>query len=290
MNFIEISVEICTKIIDNYFIEISVEICTKIIDNYFIEISVEICTKYTFFLKIVYNMLVNLYDNINFNKIKFSSKPYKKEMIVDKVVRSIYFIDINYYKKPLYIQLPKLSIVKLEDSKIQIVIHDYLYQKFIKQIEELVIDKVYNNCETWFNKRFTIDKIISSLITQIQYKNNEYILELNYDNETIFYNQYKTQLNKSDIQLPIDIICIIRLENLQFIDNKFTYNIFLEQAKIIQKLRLKEYSILEQSLENETINKVSLENNTSNISLENNYYDQCSKESILDDEYYSENK
>ena len=111
------------------------------------------------------------------------------------------------------------------------------------------------------------------------------------NNETIFYNQYKTQLNKSDIQLPIDIICIIRLENLQFIDNKFTYNIFLEQAKIIQKLRLKEYSILEQSLENETINKVSLENNTSNISLENNCYDQCSNESsILDDEYYSENK
>ena len=170
-------------------------------------------------------------------------------------------------------------------------INDYLYQKFIKQIEELIIDKVYNNSETWFNKRFTMNKIISSLITQIQYKNNEYILELNYDNQTIFYNQYKTQLNKDDIQLPVDIICIIRLENLQFIDNKFTYNIFLEQAKIIQKLRLKEYSILEQSLENETINKVSLENNTSNISLENNCYDQCSNESsILDDEYYSENK
>lgn len=231
-------------------------------------------------------MLVNLYDNINFNKIKFSSKPYKKEIIVDKNVRSIYFIDINYYKKPLYIQLPKLSIVKIDNSKIQIVIHDYLYQKFIKQIEELIIDKVYNNSESWFNKRFTMNKIISSLITQIQYKNNEYILELNYDNETIFYNQYKTQLNKDDIQLPIDIICIIRLENLQFIDNKFTYNIFLEQAKIIQKLRLKEYSILEQSLENETD-----DNNTSNMSLKNNYYDQSSKESsVLDDEYYCENK
>jgi len=214
-------------------------------------------------------MLVNLYDNINFNKIRFSSKPYKKEIIVDKMVRSIYFIDINYYKKPLYIQLPKLSIIKMDNFKIQIVIHDYLYQKFIKQIEELIIDKVYNNSETWFNKKFTMNKIISSLITQIQYKNNDYILELNYDNETIFYNQYKSQLNKEDIQLPIDIICIIRLENLQFIDNKFTYNIFLEQAKIIQKLRLKEYSILEQTLENDTddlssenktINKESLEN------------------------------
>ena len=172
-------------------------------------------------------MLVYLYDNINFNKIKFSSKPYKKEIIVDNEVKSIYFIDINYYKKPLYIQLPKLSMIQLGESKIQIKIYSYLYQKFIKQIEELVIDKVYNNSETWFNKRFTMNKIMNSLMTQIQYKNDEFILELGYDKDTIFYNQYKKQINSNEINLPIDIICIIRIENLQFIDNKFTYNIFL---------------------------------------------------------------
>ena len=136
-------------------------------------------------------MLVYFYDTINFDKIKFSSKPYKKEINNDNEMKSIYFIDINYYKKPLYIQLPKLSIVKLDDSKILIKISDYLYHKFIKQIEELVIDKVYNNSEMWFNKRFTMNKIINCLITHVQYKNKEYIMELNYDKDTIFYNQYK---------------------------------------------------------------------------------------------------
>lgn len=223
-------------------------------------------------------MLVYLYDNINFNKIKFSSKPYKKEIIVDNQIRSVYFIDINYYKKPLYIQLPKLSIIKLDNLKIQIKIHEFLYQKFIKQIEELIIDKVYNNSEIWFDKRFTMDKIINSLITQVQYKNGEFLLEINYDKDTIFYNQYKKQINISEIKLPVDIVCIIRIENLQFIDNKFTYNIFLEQAKIIENLRLKEYSILEN--DSESCSNDSFSNKLRSESTEKN-------SSILEDEYYS---
>lgn len=238
-------------------------------------------------------MLVYLYDNINFNKIKFSSKPYKKEIMVDNEVKSIYFIDINYYKKPLYIQLPKLSMIQLGESKIQIKIYSYLYQKFIKQIEELVIDKVYNNSETWFNKRFTMNKIMNSLMTQVQYKNDEFILELGYDKDTIFYNQYKKQINSDEINLPIDIICIIRIENLQFIDNKFTYNIFLEQAKIIENLRLKEYSILQNESDSKSISK-SISNSISKSisnSISNSDSKLSSKDtSILDDEYYFENK
>ena len=234
-------------------------------------------------------MLVYLYDNINFNKIKFSSKPYKKEIIVDNQVKSIYFIDINYYKKPLYIQLPKLSMIQLSDSKIQIKIYSYLYQKFIKQIEELVIDKVYNNSETWFNKRFTMNKIMNSLMTQVQYKNDEFILELGYDKDTIFYNQYKKQINSNEINLPIDIICIIRIENLQFIDNKFTYNIFLEQAKIIENLRLKEYSILQNDSDSKSISK-SISNSISNSDSNSDSKLSSKDTSILDDEYYFENK
>lgn len=242
-------------------------------------------------------MLVYLYDNINFNKIKFSSKPYKKEIMVDNEVKSIYFIDINYYKKPLYIQLPKLSMIQLGESKIQIKIYSYLYQKFIKQIEELVIDKVYNNSETWFNKRFTMNKIMNSLMTQIHYKNDEFILELGYDKDTIFYNQYKKQINSDEINLPIDIICIIRIENLQFIDNKFTYNIFLEQAKIIENLRLKEYSILQNDSDSNKSDSKS--NSKSDSKSDSNKSDSKSDSksnnklsskdtSILDDEYYFE--
>ncbi len=244
-------------------------------------------------------MLVYLYDNINFNKIKFSSKPYKREIVVDSQIKSIYFIDINYYKKPLYIQLPKLSIVHLDNSKIQIKMYDYLYQKFIKQIEELVIDKVYNNSETWFNKRFTMNKIMKSLKTQIQYKNNEFILELVYDKDTVFYNQYKKQIDINDIKLPTDIICIIRIENLQFIDDKFTYTIFLEQAKIIENLRLKEYSILQNESDSNSYNN---SYNKSNNKFHDNSNDKSDDKdtsisisddkdtSILDDEYYLENK
>lgn len=231
-------------------------------------------------------MLVYLYDNINFNKIKFSSKPYKKEIIVNKQVRPVHFIDINYYKKPLCIQLPKLSIIKLDNLKIQIKIHEFLYQKFIKQIEELIVDKVYNNSEMWFNKRFTMDKIINSLITQVQYKNNEFLLELNYDKDTIFYNQYKKQINISEIKLPVDIVCIIRIENLQFIDNKFTYNIFLEQAKVIENLRLKEYSILENDSES-CSNGVSSNKFRCESSYKSSYKSTEKNSSILEDEYYS---
>lgn len=232
-------------------------------------------------------MLVYLYDNINFNKIKFSSKPYKKEIIVDNRLRSVYFIDINYYKKPLYIQLPKLTTIKLENLKIQIKIHDFLYQRFIKQIEELIIDKVYNNSEIWFNKRFTMDKIINSLMTHVQYKNDEFLLELNYDKDTIFYNQYKKQIDIKEINLPVDIVCIIRIENLQFIDNKFTYNIFLEQAKVIENLRLKEYSILENDSDSVTKFSKKIDSSSSSSSNKFSYNSTEKNSSILEDEYYS---
>lgn len=202
-------------------------------------------------------MSIYLYDTIDISKIRFSSKPYKSEIKDgNNGTKSVYFIDINYYKNPLYIQLPKLSVIKVENSKIWIKINDNVYQRLIKLIEECIIDKVYNNSKKWFNgKRFTMNKIMNSLITPIQYKNGDYILEMIYDKNTSFYNQYKSQVTllanassgKSTLRelLPIDSVCIIKLEGLQFVDNKFTYNIFLEQAKIFQPVRLKEYSILE---------------------------------------------
>ena len=257
-------------------------------------------------------MSVYLHDKINLNKIRFSSKPYKKK-IDDKF---IHFIDINYYKTPLYIQLPKCSIVKIneEDLKIQIKIDDYLYQSFIKQIEDVVVNTVYKNSELWFGKQYTMNKITNSLITLIQYKNDEYILEINYDKDTQFYNQYKLQLSVNDILLPNDAVCIIRLDNLQFINDKFTYNILLEQSKIFQKLRLNEYSIveshgsqIESGQENihlddnkdnknpqKISNRLSSSNSSSSMSIISDIKSNSDKRDvttdILEDEYYLENK
>lgn len=254
-------------------------------------------------------MSVYLHDKININKIRFSSKPYKKK-IDDKF---IHFIDINYYKTPLYIQLPKCSIVKINEEflKIQVKIDDYLYQSFIKQIEDLVVNTVYKNSEVWFGKRFTMNKIISSLITLIQYKNDEYLLEINYDKDTQFYNQYKLQVGINEIILPNDAVCIIKLDNLQFIDNKFTYNILLEQSKIFQKLRLNEYSIVESHGSNNDNREGSIidiiDNNKNPQKISNRLTSSSSSMSIisdiksnsdkkdattdiLEDEYYLENK
>lgn len=234
-------------------------------------------------------MSVYLYDTIDITKIRFSSKPYKREIMDNDRLKSVYFIDINYYKNPLYIQLPKLSIIKLDNFKILIKISDYVYQRFIKVIEECVIDKVYNNSERWFNgKRFTMNKIMNGLVTPVHYRNKEYILEIIYDKDTTFYNQYKSYINVDNINLPIDGVCIIKLDNLQFVENKFTYNIFLEQAKIFENKRLKEYSILEKSI-SDKFDKNKTEKSEHSFS-DINESSSSSINSVLEDEYYLEKK
>ena len=95
-----------------------------------------------------------------------------------------------------------------------------------------------------------MNKIINCLISPYN-KSNECVLELISHKNTLFFNKYKNIIDQQDIinnikeNNPIELISLIKISNLQFLNNKFTYNIVLEQAKVFMEDRLVEYSIID---------------------------------------------
>lgn len=220
--------------------------------------------------------MIYKYTDLDIKKIKFGETSYNKLQTIkiddEYLEKNVYYIDIYYDNDALYIQLPKTQIymLKLEKNLLKIKIDDKL-NDFVKKLEEYIIMTVYKNSELWFNgKCFTMNKIVNSIIRNINYIKRDIIMTLTIDKDCKFYNQYgidiSSELENLDFE-NIDMIGIIKLDNLQFIDNKFTYNIVLEQAKIYNIKKILEYSILDES---DKDTSVSIQNTNDN--LEDEYY------------------
>lgn len=250
--------------------------------------------------------MIYKYTDIDIKKIKFGETSYNKLQNVkidnecleknikyQELVDKVHYIDIYYNNDALYIQLPKTQIYScnLNNNLLQIKIDDK-FHKFIKKLEEYIIWSVHKNSELWFGgKRFTMNKIVNSIIRSVSYINKnegvDLIMTLTVDKKCKFYNQYGISIIEFDLEefskgtIPTsvedgrDIVCIIKLDNLQFIDNKFTYNIVLEQAKIYNYKKLIEYSILDES---DNITSVSTlltsVEDYNGINLEDEYYNE----------------
>ena len=204
--------------------------------------------------------MIYKYTDIDINEIRFSDISYNKLKCIsmgdEKLEKNIYYIDMYYNNDSLYIQLPKnkLYMINYDNKIVKIIIDEKMNDNFIKKLEEYIIKVVHKNSELWFNgKKFTMNKIVNCIIRNVNYVKENIIMTLTLDNECKFFNQYGIFLNKRDLQFSegelldknIDIVCVIKIDNLQFIDNKFTYNIVLEQAKIYNNKKITEYSILD---------------------------------------------
>jgi hypothetical protein len=238
-------------------------------------------------------MTIYLYNKIDINKIKFDKVPYEKYIEDSK---TIHYIDISYNKSDLYMQIPKGKIISF-DIENKIVSIETNINTFIKNLENLIVNTVYKYSTRWFNgKQFTINKIKNGLLSNLS-KN---ILHLTIDKLPSLYDQYKNIINIKDLQnllmenLDINIVCIVKLLNLQFIDNKFTYNLVLEQAKIYKKESIKEYSIIESESdsgdliiekEENTINEDVVRRQGNNVVRRQDTIKDISE---LEDEYYKE--
>ena len=123
-------------------------------------------------------------------------------------------------------------------------------------VSEHICKTIHRQSEKWFSKTFTMNKILNSLESPFKkIDNGNFILNLSINKMTSFFNRYKSLMKITDIEdyfklhnnnNNIDIICLIKLFNLEFFENKFTYNFQLEQAKIFTKEeKLIKYSIID---------------------------------------------
>lgn len=227
-------------------------------------------------------MSVLMYNNVNIKRIKFSDRPYKKikkiKLDDDMIVKNVYYIDIDYDNEPFYVQMPscKLKSINEDDNVVTFIIDKIVYRDFIRELENYVIQNVYENSETWFSgKVFTMSKIIKCFVSLVDtIDDDNYEFTMSFSKYLKIYDQFKTNLTLEDIDINhndlLEVVSIINIRNLQFIDNMFTCNILLEQMKIHKDTRIVGYSIME----SDNVSK----------SIQND----ISTESLLMDEYYSD--
>lgn len=225
-------------------------------------------------------MSVLMYNNVDIKKIKFSDRPYKKIKKIklgdDVVVKSIYYIDIDYDNRPLYVQMPscKFKSINEDDNMITFIIDKIVYRDFLRRLENFVVQNVYENSETWFSgKVFTMSKIIKCFVSSVDIIDDDNCeFTMSFSKYLKIYDQFKTNIALEDINTndPLEVISIINIRNLQFIDNMFTCNILLEQMKVHKDTRIVGYSIME----SEPSFSISIQGDESS-------------DSLLMDEYYS---
>jgi hypothetical protein len=209
-------------------------------------------------------MSVYLYNKVDTKQILFSNNLYKKVREFNDEKKTIHYIDINYLERPLYIQLSRNSLndINIKKRMIKINVNNQM-KTFIRNLEDHIIKSVYKRSPLWFNgKNFTMNKISKCIVSNVSNntgrKKDELILTISSD--TKIYDQSKNKISLELLEQEfsktssfIDIICIIKLANLQFIDNRFSYNLVLQQAKIFKEDNISEYSIMDDEDSNDTI-------------------------------------
>lgn len=204
------------------------------------------------------------------NNIKFNEHVYS----LNKTNYIVYFIDMYYKNSSILLQIPKCVIYKLDKSKIIVKFNedDKLFKFFIDPLEKYIKNIVYNNSEKWFGKKFTMNKIDNCFVSP--FNNNE--LTLSIEKSTLFFNKYKRLIDINDITLNVEITPLIKIANLQFVQNKFSYDLILEQSKVLIEDTLLEYSIID-----------SVESISSECSdRENEYYMENKEIDSLDQNFF----
>lgn len=215
-------------------------------------------------------------SNFNINKIRFSDTPY-----FDKKCNK-HIIDMYYKNNCIIFQLPRQKLQEIKENIVTLQLNNSDVNEYIiKPLEEHICEMVHKYSEKWFNgKHFTMNKIVNSLDSQIKKVPDglDFILHLNINKNTLLYNRYKTLIELDTINLAtcedsdIELIPLIRLSHLEFFENKFTYNLILEQAKIFMQEKLTGYSIIDTPEDNSSESGSGSESNSEIESKDNIYY------------------
>lgn len=199
-------------------------------------------------------MSVRLYNQFNIDRIRFNDVVKKKKQSIhssdnNQTQLTIHSIDMHHNNTPIFLQLDKCVCKGVDANNCLILEVPKGVEDFIKGLEEYIIDTVYDKSEKWFNgRRFTMGKIQTALTSCLSAGQ----LVVTMSDNTCFFNQFRKKLTVDDLRdswekSSIECICVVRLCCLQFLGNKFTYKISLEQCKVNIDYKLVEYSIIDDS-------------------------------------------
>lgn len=174
--------------------------------------------------------------------IQFDDVPSKKTQTFGeaKVMKTVHYIGMSYKGGPIYIQLPMLK-VRMDNSSSLFVELDEASIKNVRQLESFIVEHLHTFGEKIFKKNFTFEKIQSGFVSNIK----DSSLVLNVSPFCQFYTQYKKKVERPGNLIDCPVVCLVKLANLQFIENYFTYNLLLEQVKFYEQDILEKYSFID---------------------------------------------
>ena len=178
------------------------------------------------------------YKNFDFSKIKYTN-PYKKTKNIifdqDNNIEFVYYVDIMYNKKRLYIQTPdlKLKTIDFDKNLISFSIDNFFYNNFIECLETNITDTMYTNSEKWFSKKFSREKIKSSMLSVVEVLKDELLLKCTLSNDVLILDKNDRVVDNIEWNYKdCDVVCILCINNICFIKNCSFYNITIEQIKV----------------------------------------------------------
>lgn len=190
---------------------------------------------------------IYLPHDVDIPYIQFGDRAYK--------TTSGHCIDAMYKAGPLYLQLPEATITEMRDRMLKLSISSSFYKSFIIPLEEHLVNVVHKHSQRWFNgKRFSRNKVLNGLQSPVVCNADVRTLSLCTERNASLFNQFKLPISQDfvedavlTIEEPIAAVGIVRLSNLQFLNNSWTYHLVLEQARVNVPVTLGEYSIVSQS-------------------------------------------
>jgi len=178
------------------------------------------------------------YDKIDLSsdKIKFT-KPEKQ--------KNIYYSNISYDNKPLFIQTSKVKM--LSDTQnlskdpsllFQIANNNLDFYDFFIKLDDKLIKETYKNGKEWFNKEIPLD-IIDDMYKRTAKpiaKNNSPSIRFKLptiQNKIVskIYNQSKEFINVDNIAPETESILILHIRGIKFMKQQYICDIYISQLK-----------------------------------------------------------
>ena len=197
------------------------------------------------------------YENIDISKLSFSI-PEKQS--------NIYYSNITYENKPLFLQTSKLGILtkmtelnkKLPSIEYEIIGENLDFYDLFMKLDDRLIKETYNKSKEWFNQSIPLENIedmYKRICKPLKKNTNPSIrFRLPIEKNKIvskIYNQNKENIQVEDIKENSEAILIIHIRGIKFMKQQYICDIYINQMKVFIPRRNK-YIIPNECLIEET--------------------------------------
>lgn len=195
-----------------------------------------------------------------------------------------FFTKIFWKTKPLFIQTPKSltknGFIKNNNKKIYCDLlfdaNDYIFITWMEQLENKIIDLLYEKCDDWFENKMEKTDIENFFTSPLKiYKSGKYYLLKTIVKQNIhIYNENNDIVLLENINNEVNLISILEIKGIKFTNKSFMFDFEMKQSMLVSPDPFLEVCYIKKPSfhikSNDNLNTTSNTNNTVNMNINNN--------------------